>query len=218
MDKEICHDFKKRLSELVNPTIKGRIHMDEKCVRIGTELNYDLNAIDSKTKFVVAHRTVKRRTMPEVITFLREIKDSCYDQLLEKYRKEQHKPVRERKLIRFVSDGFENYRNAFNKLFYRVAELRFGVPIACKKYGLEHNNNPIERYNEGIAQRYKIMRGFKSFKSANSFLEMRRIIYNFVNPHMELDGRTPAEEAGILLPLNQNRLLSLIRYCYIPKT
>jgi hypothetical protein len=54
------------------------------------------------------------------------------------------------KLITFICDGFENYKSAFNKLFYRIAELQFGVPIACKKFGLRHNNNPVERYNGKI--------------------------------------------------------------------
>ena len=127
----------------------------------------------------IKDKIVKSRTKSEVTEFLREIKDNSYDQILQRYKEEKHKPVKERKLIWFVSDGFENYRNAFNKLFYRVATLRFGVPIACIKYGLEHNNNAIERYNEDIDQRYKTMRGFKSFESASAFLELRRIIYNY---------------------------------------
>ncbi len=35
-----------------------------------------------------------------------------------------------------------------------------GVPTACKKHGWKHNNNPV-------------MRGFKSFGSANAFLVMK---------------------------------------------
>jgi hypothetical protein len=85
------------------------------------------------------------RSLADVIKFMREIKDSCYEQILTIYRKERYKPVKKRKLIRFVCDGFENYRNAFNRLFYRVATLSFGVPIGCRKYGLKHNNNAIER-------------------------------------------------------------------------
>ena len=200
--------------ELSTPTIKGRIHMDEKCVKVGTVQNYDLNAIDSKTKYILGHLFVKRRNLYEVVQFLREIKVTCYRQILDTYQKERYKPSEKRKLIIFVSDKFENYRNGFNKLFYRVAKLRFGVPIGSKKYGLEHNNNAIERYNEDLNQRYKIMRHFKSFESASAFMEMKRIIHNFVNPHMELGNITPPEAAGIKIPLGENKLLSLINYCY----
>jgi len=116
------------------------------------------------------------------------------------------------KRIIFVCDGFENYKSAFNKLFYRIAKLQFGVPIACKKYHLEHNNNPIERYNGKIKDRIKNIRsGFKSFDDAKCFMELRRIIHNYVNPHQELKGKTPAEIVEINLELGRNKLMNLIR-------
>ncbi len=173
---------------------------------------YDLNCIDHITKYVTAHLFVEKRTFEKCVEFLRQIKITCYEQILERYRKEKYKPEKERKLITFVSDGFENYRNAFNKLFYNVARLQFGVPIKCKKYGLEHNNNWIERYNGKIKDRIKVMRGFGSFTCAGNFMDLRHIIHNFVNPHQGLKGKTPAEKADIKLPLGNNKLLDLIRY------
>ncbi|MEM2258775.1 MAG: hypothetical protein QXE46_02605, partial [Candidatus Thermoplasmatota archaeon] len=81
------------------------------------------------------------------------------------------------------------------------------VPIACKKYGLKYNNNPVERYNEDVKQRYKTMRSFKSFDSANAFLSLRRIVYNFVRGE-----ETRAMKADISLELGQNRLYTLIKF------
>lgn len=196
----------------------GRIHVDEKYVKINKVNHYDMNAIDSKTRFVLAHLLVKHRTLDKVIEFLGQIKDSCYEQILRRYEQEKHKPVKNRKLVCFVCDGFENYRNGFNKLFYRIAKLTFGVPIKAKVMGLKYNNNPIERYNEDIEQRYKVMRNFKSYEPANCFLEMKRIVHNFVNPHMQLNGLAPAEMAGVKLGLGRNRLLSLIKYSYMTIT
>ena len=165
---------------------------------------YDLNCIDSKTKYITAHLFVEKRSLSKCVDFLNQIKITCYDQILKRY--EQNK-----KII-FVSDGFENYRNAFNKLFFRVAKLTFGVPISYHKYGLQHNNNPIERENGNIKDRIKIMRGgFGSFHGAKGFLNMRRVIHNFVNPHQGLKERTPAEEADINLNLKRNKLLKLIQ-------
>lgn len=189
------------------------MHYDEKYVKVKGIDNYDLNAIDSKTKFVLSHSFVEKRTKKECVKFLKQIKDTCYEQILERFNKEKHKKVRDRKLITFVSDGFENYKTAFNKLFYRVAKLRFGVPIACKRYGQEYNNNPIERYNGKIKDRIKSIRsGFKSFDDAKCFMDLRRIIHNYVNPHQGLKGKTPAEIAGINLKLKRNKLLSLIKF------
>ena len=194
------------------PEIKGRIHFDEKYVKVKKEDYYDLNAIDSKTKYVLAHLFVEKRTVKKCIKFLRQIKITCYKQILEKYKQEKNKPTKKRKLIVFVCDKFENYRNAFNKLFYRVAKLRFGISIKAKREGLKHNNNHIERYNQEIKDRIKTMRNFGSDKGAEYFLNLKHIIHNFVNPHMQLKGNTPAETAGINLKLGRRKLLNLIRY------
>lgn len=63
--------------------------------------------------------------------------------MLEKYKTELKKPAKKRKLIIFVSDKFGNYKAAWKILFYRITKLEFGVPIACKKFGLKHNNNSV---------------------------------------------------------------------------
>jgi len=106
-----------------------------------------LTAIDSKTKFVLAEIVVVERTLEACIEFLQQIKRWCYSQMLETYKHESKKPAKKRRLIVFVSDKFVNYKTSWKKLFYRITILRFGVPIACKKFGLKHNNNSVERHN-----------------------------------------------------------------------
>ena len=187
--------------------------MDEKIVFVNGEEMYDLNCEDHITKYVNAHLFVEKRTLEKCKEFLNQIKITCYSQILERYFQEKQKPKKKRNLIIFVSDKFENYRNSFNILFRNVAKLRFGISIKAKREGLEHNNNHIERYNGKIKDRLKTMRrGFHSFEGAKSFLDLHHIINNFVNPHQELKGKTPAEAAGIFIPLKRNRLLSLIKY------
>ena len=177
------------------------------------DFSYDLNAIDNVTKFVLAHKFTEERNEKNCTNFLSEIKDNCYPQILERYYSEKHKKKEERFLFEFVSDKFANYKNAFNKLFYRTCKLNFGVSIKLKKHGLKHNNNPIERYNGKIEDRVKTIRGgFGSFNGAKYFMDLRRIIHNFVNPHQELKGKTPAENAEIKLDLGRNKLLNLIRF------
>lgn len=172
-----------------------------------------MNCIDHITKYITAHLFVEKRTLKKCVEFLGQIKSTCYQQILEKYKQEKHKKKKDRELITFVCDGFENYKNAFNKLFYRVVKLRFGIPIKAKVAGLEHNNNHIERYNGKIKDRIKVMRGgFYSFEGAESFMNLKHIIHNFVNPHQELKGRTPAEAAEVDLKLGRMKLRNLIRY------
>ena len=197
----------------MKPELKGRQHLDEKFTKVKGKDHYDLNCIDHVTKYITAHLFVEKRSLHNCVAFLRQVKITCYDQILERYRKEKHKPKKKKKLITFVSDGFENYRSAFNKLFLYVATLRFSVPIKAKLAGLKYNNNHIERYNGKIKDRIKTMRGgFGSFAGAKAFMNLRHIIHNFVNPHQGLKGKTPAEAAEIKLGLGRNKLLSLIQY------
>jgi hypothetical protein len=57
------------------------------------------------------------------------------------------------------------------------------------------NNNRIERMNGTLRERVKVQRGWKTPKSV--LAEGNRIQYNFVKPHMALDGQTPAQVAGL---------------------
>src|SRR3989338_3234644 len=104
----------------MQPVIKGRIHYDEKIIHIGEKHHYDLNAIDSKTKYVLAHSFVEKRTLPACKRFLGQIKKTCYVQILEQYKRERHKPAKEKKLITFVSDKFPLYKSAWTALFFHT--------------------------------------------------------------------------------------------------
>ena len=172
----------------------------------------DLNAIDSKTKFILSELFVEKKDLISVKLFLLQLKRICYKQILEKYLSEKQKPKKERTLITFVCDGCSTYRTAFNILFGRVAKLVFGIPIKYKKHGIKHNNNAIERYNREIKRRVIVFGSFRSIDGAKVFLSLKSIIYNFINPHSELNGKTPAEAAEIFIQLEENRLFDLIKY------
>lgn len=180
-------------------------------MKVGKCCVHDINTIDSKTKFVVEEELMQQRSKKRIDQYFKRIKNRIYEQLLERYEEEKHNPAKKRKLFYFIQDGFENYKSGATKHFFRVCKIVGGVPISCKKYGLEHNNNAIERYNQDIKDRYKTMRHWGSFQSAKKVLKMRQIIHNFVNPHQELKGKTPANVAEIKYELGKNKLLNLIK-------
>ena len=137
----------------------------------------------------------------------KSIKERCYGQFLVAKKKG--------KKIIFVSDELEHYKKGFNKFFRNVAELRFGVPIKCRKYGYKHNNNPIERDNREVKQRYHSMIEFKKVISANTILDFFDMYDNYIDK-IRLKGekrwRTPAERANIRLYLGDTRqFLNFIR-------
>ena len=175
-------------------------------------LHDDLNAIDAKTKFIVSELFVEKKDITTVKQFLMHIKETCYPQILEKYYVERLKPKKKRKLITFVCDGCVTYKTVFNILFSRVAKLVSSIPIQYKKFGVKHNNNAIERYNKEIKRRIMVFGSFRKIEGAKIFLSWRTLLYNYVNPHSELSGLTPAQAANITLPLGENKLLDLIKY------
>jgi len=58
-----------------------------------------------------------------------------------------------------------------------------------------HNNNRMERFNEELRDREKVMRSLK--KEDTPIPSGMQIFHNYMRPHNGLDGRTPAEAAGI---------------------
>lgn len=179
----------------LSPSIKGNEHADEVIVDVKGRKCWRWGAIDSKTKYKISGPLTTRRSYEKGAKPL--------------YYKMRHRCTGLPPKI--VSDRLEHYRKAFNKYFINTGvNIVHGVPIACRKYGLEHNNNQAERDNGRVKQRIKAMRGFKSTEGANSFLDMHDVHHNFIKPSMALGGGYPAEEAGIDLGLGRNRLLSLI--------
>jgi len=86
----------------VKPKLKGRQHLDEKYVKVKGVDHYDLNCIDHVTKYVTAHLFVEKRTLEKCKELYKQIKITCYEQIIEIYKKERHKPVKKRKLTQLL--------------------------------------------------------------------------------------------------------------------
>lgn len=66
----------------------------------------------------------------------------------------------------------------------------------------------MERLNGEIRDREKVVRGVKTPDSP--LIGGYQIYHNYVRPHMALDGKTPAEVAGIKVN-GENKWLTLIQ-------
>ncbi|MFQ6059769.1 MAG: DDE-type integrase/transposase/recombinase [Thermoplasmata archaeon] len=84
-----------------------------------------------------------------------------------------------------VSDGEHSFKRAYYKLFYqrhrRKVKLVHGVPIACRKHGLKHNNNPAEQMVDELKDWYRHMNGLSSDKSAVDLVRGWFMHENFVD-------------------------------------
>jgi transposase-like protein len=90
-----------------------------------------------------------------------------------------------------LTDSWRAYREgisaSFNSTVDHIAKCGINKPHA--------NNNRAERLNGTLRERTKVQRGWKSMKTP--IAEGQRIHYNFVKPHIALNGETPASRVGI---------------------
>jgi transposase InsO family protein len=70
------------------------------------------------------------------------------------------------------------------------------------------NNDKMERFNGELRDREKVTRNLK--KLDTPILSGMQIFHNYVRPHIALDGKTPAEKAGIQIK-DKDKWLTMIQ-------
>lgn len=181
------------ISEYVNtlsPELSEKWHHDEMMVKVDGDWHWLWNIMDNETRFqLVSEMTRLRRQDDAKRIFIKA------------------KKVGGKKPKEFVTDGLTLYRGAFNKVFYD--HHKSCKHVVAKGIRYQPNNNIVERLNNTIRDREKTMRGLKI--KDTPMVEGHRIAYNFVRPHEALEGKTPAEMAGLGLNLGDNKWLGLMK-------
>lgn len=174
------------------PQTSGIWHTDEMAINIKGQFNWLWNVMDHETRFLLASQISQRR----------EVKDA---------RKifQTAKKVANAKPNVMITDGLPAYIKAFKKEFFTLRNPRV-KHVAKPRFVDKANNNMVERMQGSIREREKVMRALKK-REGNQVIDGFRIYYNFIRPHMALDGKTPAEKAQLDLNLGENKWLSLIK-------
>jgi transposase-like protein len=94
-----------------------------------------------------------------------------------------------------ITDKLRAYLDGIETVFGGYTEH-----IQSSPFAEEDNTNVIERMQGTIKDRTKVLRGFKTFETALIIMDGFLIHYNYFKPHLSLQGKTPAEMAGIKLP------------------
>jgi transposase-like protein len=205
------------VDSLVPSQVGGVYHVDEMLLHVRKENNNQLqkkenhtrhrfdnhyswlwNLMDSKTRFWICSKLSQKRDTASGITLLKDMKKRA--------------PLPKA----FVHDGLPAYDEAYRKELRtiqnpRVQNIR---SVSLRHEGL---NARIERLNGTVRDREIVMRGLDKQKTAQDLVDAMRIHYNFIRPHMALENKTPAERAGIKLPLGENKVESLMRLAAINK-
>jgi transposase-like protein len=176
----------KNYVDTLKPELSRVFHADETKVNIRGQWVWLWHLMDGDTRFLLANHVSQGRTVADVKDAFREAKAVA---------KTDPRVI--------FTDGMQSYPPATQRVFPNAIHVS-GVGIQGR-----FNNNRIERYHGTFKERNKIMRSLK--KTDSPIIDGQRIYYNNIRPHMGLDGKTPAEVAGVDLQLGQNKWQSLIK-------
>lgn len=166
-------------------------HTDEMTVKVAGDYKWLWNVMDHETRFLLASQISQKRRVEDAREVFQNAKDVA---------------KADPKIM--VTDGLPAYIKAFKKEFFTLKGPR-AKHIRKPHFTDPTNNNMVERMQGSIREREKVMRSLKIEDS--DVVEGYRIYYNFIRPHMSLNGKTPAEVAGLDLGLEGDRWLSLIK-------
>jgi transposase-like protein len=142
--------------------------------------------MDGDTRFLLANHVSQGRNINDAREAFREAKEVA--------------KVEPRVLL---TDGLASYSHAARQEFPDAVHVA-GVGLQGRL-----NNNRMERYHGTFKERNKVMRAIK--KPDSAIIEGQRIYYNHIRPHQALNGKTPAQAAGLELGLDANKWESLIK-------
>ena len=149
--------------------------VDETVVKINGVNYWFWDVIDQDTRFLVGTHLSKKRTIHDATILFKKCK-----------YKAKNKP----KII--FSDQMASYHKAINRVFYSRYADRGTDHIQTQGLTKSAEQNIIERFHGSVKQRYKVMRGLKTVKSAKVILEgWSTIHYNFFKPHESIGDVPP---------------------------
>lgn len=183
------------------PQLGGMWHADEMTINVkdttpidGENYSWAWNLLDHETRFLIASEVTKHRNIEDARRVLRKAKDVASGQ----------------KPDFIVTDKLPAYHQAITTEYFTHKKPRT-EHVRLKNLREGTNNNIVERLNGTVRERTKVMRGLDRDETAQAMMDANRIYYNYLRPHQALDGKTPAEKAGIDLKLEGNKWEELIR-------
>jgi putative transposase len=183
------------------PQLGGMWHSDETMINIrntepidGENYSWAWNLLDHETRFLIASEVTKHRNIEDARKIFQEAKQVTNGQ----------------KPDFIITDKLPAYKQAITSEYYTNTKPR-PQHVKLKNIREGTNNNIIERLHGTIKERTKVMRGLDNDESAQRMMDANRIYYNYLRPHTALNGKTPAEKAGIDLQLEGNKWEEIIR-------
>lgn len=176
--------------EQIKPNVSDTWRGDELYVKIKGNMKYLFALMDDETRFWIAQEVADSKFKHDAQSIFHKGKE-----------------VAGKRPMTLITDGLPAYHDAFNKEFYTLKNPR-SKHINTIKLSGDMNNNKMERLNGEIRDREKTMRGLK--KVDTKILAGYQLYHNYLRPHEGLNGKTPADMAGIKIEGN-NKWITLIQ-------
>ena len=175
----------------ITPQVSDIWRADELFLKVRGNMKYLYALMDDETRFWIA----------------KEVADSKYHADIHELFKQGRK-VAGKAPSTIITDGAYNFSTGIEAEFYRERKALAIQHVRHVRMSGDMNNNKMERLNGEIRDREKVVRGVK--KSDSPLLNGYKLFHNYVRPHMGLNGKTPAEAAGIDVK-GENKWITLIQ-------
>jgi transposase-like protein len=177
--------------EQIKPQVSNTWRADELYFKVQGNMKYLYCLMDDQTRFWIAQQVADTKYTADITPLFRN-----------------GRMIAEKTPSVIITDGAPNFNSAIRHAYYRenkalairhVQDIRFDGTV---------HNNKMERMNGEIRDREKVVRGVK--KENSPLLSGLQIYHNYVRPHMGLEGKTPADLAGIDVR-GENKWVTLIQ-------
>ena len=175
----------------ITPQVSGTWRADELYVKIKGDMKYLFAIMDDQTRFLIAQEVADSKERHDAQHLFQAASE-----------------IAEKKPKILITDGLRSYHNAWLKEFRTNKLENSTTHIRHITLAGTHHNNKMERLNGEIRDREKVMRGLK--KSDTPILAGYQIYHNYIRPHESLDGKTPADAAGIEVR-GENKWVTIIQ-------
>ncbi len=173
----------------IQPNVGDAWRTDELYVKVRGNMKYLFALMDDETRFWISQQVADHKGSSDVKPMFYEAKR-----------------IAGKNPVSLTSDGTPNFMDAF-RVFHTITNPKTKHFREIHLEGRIHNNK-MERMNGEVRDREKVVRGVKSIQSP--IFKGNQIFHNYIRPHMSLDGKTPADLAGIEVK-GENKWLTIIQ-------
>jgi transposase-like protein len=174
----------------IQPQVGDKWRTDELYLKVKGDRKYLFAMLDDETRFWIAQQIADNKGTSDVRPMFK-----------------QSIQIAGKRPNVLTSDGAPNFHRAYNKEFWTMKGPRTEHEAHIHLSG-DMNNNKMESFNGELRDREKTMRSLKTVDSP--VLKGLQIYHNYLRPHMGLDGKTPADMAGIGIE-GENKWLTIIQ-------